>query len=233
MGSANYSFDEASSRLGRSKRSVHEYVKKGFIKKRIENGKSALSKEDVDQLAVELGVDLPSMNRHTFLQMQSRLKKLEDEMGAVKHILELRDTPPLRPDPSTGLTLITAVQAYLHVQDKDLVWTPPFIEQWASILERLDEESLNLFAKVSNDTQVWSYFFKFCTALMDFCWVQDRKAPSIEWQLRAGRLDGARKRLREVVVTWVEMGKGTLPQQLAESLSSNREALISRVAKET
>lgn len=232
MGSAFYSFDEAASRLGRAKRSVHDYVKKGFIKKRIEHGVPVLDKSDVDQLAVELGVDLPAMNRHSFFQMQSRLQKMEEQMKAVMHALELRDAPPLRPDAAMAQGLLSAVSTYIHIEGKETHWNDAFMEQWTDILERVDEETLNTLAQASGDSQAWTHFFRFCTALLDFCVAQDAKTPSVIWQLRAGRLETARKRLRQVVVTWVEMGKGIFPEAILDTLGTPREALLRQVAKQ-
>lgn len=231
MGSGFYSFEEASKRLGRSTRSLHDYVKKGFIKKRIENGLPVLDREDVDLMSVDIGTDAPSMNKRTFIQMQTQLSKMSDEMRAVKHALGLRDTPPLRPNHATCDGLISACKAYLYIDKRDECWTPALVDQWVDLFERMDEETLNSLSKASNDPQAWVPFFKWCAEMADFCWEQDKKTPSLAWQARAGRLETARKHLRGVIVTWVEMGRGTLPSAILEALGSHKEALLGRIAK--
>ena len=55
MGSGFYSFNEAAERLGKSKRSLYVYVAKGLLKKRTENGRRVLDREDVDLMAVDIG----------------------------------------------------------------------------------------------------------------------------------------------------------------------------------
>lgn len=231
MGSGFYSFEEAARRLGRSKRSVHNYVRDGFIKRRVENGVAVLDRADVDSLAVDQGVDLPAMNRKSFFQMQARLKKLEEEMTAVKHSLEIRDVQALRPDQITSMGMIQAAQTYLVTSERDEVWTTTLITQWSDIFERFDEETISLLTKISMDPQAWVPFFKFCSELADFCWGKDKEKPSLAWQVMATRLDTARQHLRRVIVTWLEMGRGTLPQQFMEALGSNREVLVGRMAK--
>jgi len=231
MGSGFYTFQEASKRLNRSTRSLHDYVKKGFLKKRLEDGQPVLDREDVDLMAVDMGVDAPSMNRKTFLQMQTLLEKTVNEVRALKHALGLRDVQPLRPAQVVCEGLISACTTYLHIDDRDKWWTVDLIEKWSDFFERMDEETFNAFSKTANDPQAWVPFFKFCAELADFCWEQDKKTPSLAWQARAGRLETARQRLRGVVVTWLEMGRGTIPSNLLDVLGSNREALLGRIAK--
>lgn len=231
MGSGFYSFEEASKRLGRSTRSLHDYVKKGLIKKRIENGLPVLDREDVDLMAVDIGTDAPAVNRRTFLQMQTLLNKMSDEMRAVKHALGLRDALPLRPNHTTCEGLISACKSYLYIDKRDEFWTAALVEQWVDLFERMDEETLNSFSKASNDPQAWVPFFKFCSEMADFCWEQDKRIPSLAWQARAGRLETARKHLRSVIVIWLEMGKGTIPSAILEALGSNKEAILGRIAK--
>jgi len=231
MGSGFYSFEEASKRLGRSTRSLHDYVKKGFLKKRLEDGHPVLDREDVDLMAVDMGIDAPSMNRKTFLQMQTLLEKTVNEVRALKHALGLRDVSPLRPNHTTCDGLISACRTYLYIDKRDECWTPALVDQWVDLFERMDEETLNSFSKASNDPQAWVPFFKFCSEMADFCWEQDKKTPSLAWQARAGRLETARKHLRGVIVTWVEMGRGTLTSAVLEALGSNKDAILGRIAK--
>jgi hypothetical protein len=231
MGSGFYTFQEAAKRLNRSTRSLHDYVKKGFLKKRMEDGQAVLDREDVDLMAVDMGVDAPSMNRKSFLQMQTLLEKTVNEVRALKHALGLRDVPPLRPPQVVCEGLISACTTYLHIDKREDVWTTVIIEKWSDLFERMDEETFNAFSKTSNDPQAWVPFFKFCSELADFCWEQDKKLPSLVWQARASRLETARQRLRGVVVTWLEMGRGVIPAELITALGSNREALLGRIAK--
>jgi hypothetical protein len=205
-------------------------VKRGFIKKRVEAGRSVLDRGDVDLLAVDLEVDLPSMNRRSFINMASRLQKLEDEMRLVKHLMELRDPQPLRPDTNTCLGLYSAAQAYLGIE-KAGNWTQDLTNKWVEIFERMDEETLSALSKATNNPKAWAPFFDFCSQLVDHCWAEDKKSPSLAWQSLGERLSAARKQLRAVVVTWLELGRGTVSPQFLEGLETNKEALFRRLAK--
>jgi len=231
MGSGLCSFEEAAERLGKSKRSIHLYVAQGRLKKVNDGGKKVLDRESVDLMAVDLQESLQPMNRKTLFKIQSSVTRLEEEMRAVKHALELRDAPPLRPDTNGCLGLISACARYAAIQDKSQFWTTNLVDSWADLFERMDEETFTSFANASNNPHAWVPFFKFCSDLMDFCWANDAQRPSLEWQARAGRLATARQRLRGVVVALVEMGKGTVPPQFLEALGTPREALVAQVAK--
>lgn len=231
MGSGFYSIKEAALRLNKSERSVYGYIKNGFIKKTTVDGQARLDREDVDLLAVDLGSDAPALNRKTFFQMQSQLKKLQDQMGAVMHILEMRSVPPLRPDAPTSTGILHGVQHYMSLQNREEHWTQAKIGEWASILERIDEQTLSAFVEVSNNPQAWVPVFKYCAEMADFCWEQDRKTPSLSWQALAGRMETVRKGLRASVVVWAEMNTGTLPSSLIEVLGSQKEALVARLVK--
>lgn len=232
MGSGFYTFEEAATRLGRSKRSLHDYVKKGLIKKRLNGRESVLDREDVELLASEQGTDYPSLNKKTFLKAQTRLQKLEDEMKMVKHILQIRDVQPLRPDPTTSLGLLSAAKTYLGV-DREAVWMPALIEKWADIFERIDEETLSALVSGSNEAQAWIPFFKFCSQMADFCWEQDKKTPSLAWQAMGTRLETARQGMRRAIMVWLEMGGGTLPEKLLSGLEGPRDSFMRRMAIQT
>ena len=231
MGSGFCSIKEAATRLGKTERTVYNLIKEGRIRKKIVEGRTLLDLEDVELAAVDSGEDGPPLNRKTFYRMQSQIQKLQDQVHALMHSLGLRDAPPLRPDTVSCAGLIQAVQQYLFVEDREKVWTPGFVEQWAGILERMDEETFAAITKTANDQQAWVPFFKFCAELADFCWENDKKTPSLAWQALAGKLETARKNMRGAVVTWVEMGRGTIPPHILEALGSNREALVARLAK--
>lgn len=232
MGSGFYTLEEAMQRLTRGKRSVFDYAKKGFIKRKMEAGRPVFDRESVDLLAVDLGTDSPALTRRAFLQMETRLKKIEDEMRMVKHVLEIRDVQPLRPNQTTCEGIILACRTYLVTQNKEEHWTPDLAAQWAGIFESMDEGTFDAFAKSSNDPQAWVPFFRFCAELADFCWDQDRKTPSLAWQALGTRLETARKHLRSVAVTWLEMGKGLIPANLLLALEAPKASLMARVAKD-
>jgi excisionase family DNA binding protein len=231
MGSGFYSVKEAALRLQKSERTIYTLIKEGRIRKRTVDGRVQLEKEDVDLVAVDLGEDSPPLNRKTFFQLESKVRKLQDQVRALMAALEMRSEPPMRPDPAACASIIQAVQQCLYVENREEIWTEPFVEKWAALLERIDEITFEAITHTANDQQAWVPFFRFCSELADFCWENDRKVPSLAWQALAGRLETARKDMRASVVTWVEMGRGTIPQHVLDALGSHREVLRARLAK--
>jgi len=232
MGSGFYTLEEAMQRLGRSRRSIFDYAKKGFIKRKSETGQPYFDRESVDLLAIDLGTDSPALTRRAFLQLETRTKKLEDEMRMVKHVLEIRDVQPLRPNQATCEGIILACKTYLGSPNREEHWTPALVEQWAGIFESMDEVTFDSLTKTSNDPQAWIPFFRFCSELADFSWAQDKKTPSLVWQALGTRQETARKHLRSVAVTWLEMGKGLVPANLLLALEAPKASLMARVAKD-
>ncbi len=223
MGSGFLTYAEAANRLGRSKRSIHNYVKLGYLKSIVQAGSKVVFEEDVGQLAIETGVGQPAMNRKSFFQMQCRIQKLENEMTAVKHILEIRDEP-LRPPDAEIRTLHMASMAYLAVGK----WDAVTIDSWAGLFERMDEGFLEKLVVVTQDSKAWVPIFDFCLKLMEF---SNNQVPnSLEWQARFKKLDEGRKRLRGTIILWTEMGRGTASEAILSTLDSPKEGLLRRLS---
>ncbi len=236
MGSAFYTLEETANRLNRCKRSVWGYIKKGFLKKEVHAGNVVLLKEDVEQLAVSLGTDFPSLNRQTFFNLQSRLKKIEEEMITVKTILEIRDSP-LRPDPKIARGIYEAIVHYTTVVNINGIShssvptvTEETVDHWIDIYSRIDEKTLDLIVKATLVPDAWKSLLDWCTKLESYCLEQDLKKASLIWQARIQKLSHGRKKLRDAIIIWLESGKGTIPS-LIDSLDSNQDVLCRRLAK--
>lgn len=223
MGSAFLSFEEAANRLGRSKRSIHNYVKRGFIKRTLHGGDVVLRREDVEQLAIELGADMPAMTRHSFFRMQARLDKLENEMTTVKHILEIRDEP-LRPSTEEVRGIYGAARAALSVGK----WSTEEVESWSSLFERMDETFLDYLVKATQELKAWVPLFELCLAMQESA--SHQLKTSLEWQARYRQLEEGRKKLRGTIIVWTEMGRGTSHDLLLSALDDPKEGLIRRLS---
>ena len=215
-----YTFEQAANRLNRSKRSIHVYVKDGFIGKRRVDGQVVLLKEDVEQLAIEIGADMPAMNRKTFFQLQARIKKLEDEMHAVKHILEIRDQP-LRPTIQEAQGLHAAASESMTRRGN---WNPDEIRLWADQFEKMDEVSFDSFSSALADPKPWMIFYQLCMWMMET--VSRSKTP--EMLALHKRLDEGRKKMRGTVLMWIEMGRGSVPENVFRLLDFDKETVIRR-----
>ena len=225
MGSGFYSFEEAANRLGRSKRSIHSYVKQGLLKRVVNNGLVLLRKEDVEQLAVELGSDAPAMNRHSFFQIQSRLAKLENEMVTIKHILEIRDEP-LRPGANEAIGLYRAAADSLSRKK----WVMDEVRLWADQFERMDEVAVETICKANQNPKAWVVFYDLLLEMQKYVAAQFSKKPDLEWQALEKKLDEGRKKLRPTIVILIEMNKG-VSESFIGSLEDPKETLLRRLAR--
>jgi hypothetical protein len=232
MGSGFCSVDEAARTLKCSSRSIRNFISRGLLTKKVEGKKVFVSEEDVELLRVERAENLPTLNRRTFLDTQTRLQKLEDEMRAVKHALELREVIPMRPDINACIGMLQAVDMYLRTEDRDKVWTADFIQSWTGILETMDEEAFSRILSVAQDKKAWVPFFELCLQMAEFCRQKDRQRPSLAWQAQAAALETVRERLRRVVVVLVELGRGSMPPEALEGLGDRKGVILSRLAKD-
>jgi hypothetical protein len=223
MGSGFYTYAEAANRLGKSKRSIFNYVKRGYIKSSLREGQTVLNRDDVEQLSIELGSDLPAMNRMAFLQMANRLQKLEHEMNTVKHILEIRDEP-LRPSDAETSGIFNAAKTYLAAG----VWTEEHVDQWVGLFERMDEMFLEKLISATREPKAWVPIYELCIRMCDLA--QKQGASSLPWQARAQRLGEGRRKLRGTIIMWTEMGRGTTSEVILSGIDDLKESLLRKVA---
>lgn len=225
MGSAFYTFTEAANRLNRHKRSLHNYIKKGLLRREIINGEVVLNREDVDQLAIDSGVDVPSMNRKSFIELQQRVRKLEEQMKTVTHILEIRDDQ-LRPNEKQASDFFRAANDSLGRKGS---WSFDEVEWWSKYLERMDEGFIQAVCKVELNNQAWAPFFRLCMDMSEYSLAQFQKSPDIKWQAVYQKLDVSKKKLRAAVVVWVELNRGQTSAVL-DALDDPKSTLFRRLA---
>lgn len=214
-------FEQAATRLGRSKRSIHTYVKNGFIRREVQGGEVVLLAEDVEQVAVDSGKDMPAFNRKNFFHLMQRLKKLEEDMSVMRHMLDIRDNP-LR---FTKVTEAVGLQHAAIAALKANSWTTQEISLWADLFARFDEVTLTKLGEALVTTRPWDVFYKLCLNMMSF--VSLNKEPS--WQVAHKQLDEGRKRLRSNVLMWIEMGLGTVPDSVFREVNNDKEDLLRRL----
>jgi predicted DNA-binding protein (UPF0251 family) len=226
MGSVFIRFDEAATRLGVSKRSIHNYLKKGLLRRSVQDGEVLLHKDEVEQLAVEMGADFPALNRKSFFQLMSRLQKMEERMTVVMRMLDIRDNP-LRPNINEARALYAAAKESLERGN----WPRAEMKTWAGVFDRFDEVALERIQEAVNETNPWAPFFKLVVGMQDFLAKEGGAKPDLSTQTLQQLLDEGRKKIRATVVMWIELGRGTIPQNLLKTLDSDKEALLKKLAK--
>ncbi len=222
---SHLSFDEAAARLGCSKRTVHNHVKRGYLTKSFQNGKVVLRREEVEQLAVSTGVDLPAINKQSIFMLMTKVQRLEEIVGVLQRALDVRDSP-LRPSKEHSLQLHGAVIGALAANH----WTDEEMEKWSTLFDRFDEVTLDLMSEHLASTAVFEPFFKLCLAQMRNLSVRREFDSDLDLQLLHKKLDAGRKKMRDTVLMWLNLRKGTIPEAVLAKMESDKGVLFQRLA---
>jgi excisionase family DNA binding protein len=221
LGSNFLTIDEAARRLNRHRRSIMNYLDKGFLKKVVRGRNVLISTEDVEQLAIELGSDSPAMNRKAFFEMQSRLKKLEEKMSVVEHIWGSQESP-LRPNQKEAAGMYKAVTDYLTVAS----YKYQEMESWAGLFNRIDEKTLEAIAEHSLTTNPWAPYFELATRMVNHIDSKKELKTSLLLQACRAKLEAGRRKVREAALFWIESGRVSVPQKLFQLLDTPKEDLL-------
>lgn len=220
--------NEAALRLGRSVRSVHYYLEKGFLTRKKQRDKTLIPTEDVEQLAIELGTDLPALTRRNMFDLLSRVKKLEEQMAMVQAVWGIQEQP-LRPNPNEAAGLYKAATDYLTAERYHL----KELETWAGLLNQFDEQVLGTVAEAAMTTQPWEVFYQLSQRLLDQLKASKELKTSLHLQALHTKLHSGRKKVREAALLWVESGRGTVPNRLFKHLDTPREDLLRSITGAT
>jgi len=226
MGSDFVTFEEAASRLNRSKRSIHYYLKQGLLTKKLVNGEVLLPRADVEQLAIDLGADVPAINRKSFFELMSRVRKLEETVSVFKRMWDVQDKP-LRPSDAEAMGLYGAATQALTAT----MWKKEEIEMWADLFDRMDETFLDTVGKVTSLPKPWATFYNLCLNMMSYLKEFEKGAPALELQILHRKLDEGRKKMRGTILMWIETGRGTIPESVFKQLNNDQDDLLRRLSK--
>lgn len=221
MGSAFYTFAEAANRLKRTTRTVHNYIKRGFLRREVYNGEAVVNREDVDRLAEDAGIDLPSMNRKSFIEMQNRLRKVEEQMRTVMHMLQLRDDR-LRPSPEhAGKFYKAAVDSATRAGK----WALGEVVQWSTQFEKMDEVFIEQVCDSVKNNGAYAQFMWLNLKMMEYAYDKNAEKPDIEWQAVHKKLQASYASLRSSAIIWIEMGRGGKNDMVFETVDDPKNAL--------
>lgn len=216
MGSAfsTYTLKEAAAILKRSQRSIRLYTKNGLIRKVTSPHKGlTLVKEDVDQLAMERESGLKPVNRQTIIELNNKVRKLEEDMTIVRRLLDL-DLEPLHVSRSFAHDLLS--EANLAV-NKVKEFGKAEERLWVNVCSRLDIAGMDVMAKELNDLTPWKPFYLIISEL------------SIKYGLKDLEIEDSRRRLRAQIILWVELGKGPMPKGLYRPLDPLKGGILGRL----
>lgn len=226
MGSSYCTFEEAASRLKRSKRSVHLYVAQGRIRREaVPGGGVHLHRDDVEQLAVELGTDLPALNRKTFFSLIGRVQKLEKDNEVMRRMLGVGHVP-LAPSPTEAAGLYRRAADALAAGK----WVEEEVRLWASLFPRLGEAVFAAVAEAVSVPSPWAVFLDLCQSMAATLSKSPGYETSLQSQQLAVDLEEGRRSLRSSAVIWIEMGRGTVPPSIASAVDGEKDGLLRRLS---
>lgn len=226
MGSAFCTIDEAANRLGRHRRSIHNYINKGFLKRTVRDGKVLLDRDEVEQLAIELGTDFPSVTRRSFFALQAKVKKLEQQMALVEDVWGIQEKT-LRPSQKEAEGMHKAATDYLLAAG----WKYEELESWAALFNQFDETTLDSLASATTNAKPWEVFYSLASRMTQFAQTHKEYKTSLHLQALKTKLEMGRRKVREAALLWIEMGKGTVPAQVFRLLDTPQEDLLRRLTR--
>lgn len=225
MGRTFVTFEDAAKLLKCSKRTVHNYVKKGLLRKDVQEGEVVLRGEDVEQLAEGLGSNLPALNNRTLLELLGRLKTLEMKVSVFQKMHGIEDHPPLRPSVEEALKLVGQAEWYLQKKE----FTFPEVGLWVSLFQRMDELTFQMIREAGAKASFWKDFFDLCLHLMEFVSNPKKCRETRTWLAHHLELNECRKALRTLILMWVELNRESSTKAVHKYLSGGKEDLARRL----
>jgi hypothetical protein len=105
-------------------------------------------------------------------------------------------------------------------------WEVGEIHLWAQQFERMDEIALDAVRDAINEPKPWLVFYELCLAIMKTV----PPSAGIESAALHRKLDEGRKKMRATVVMWIEMGRGSVADNVFRLVDSGKESVLRRAA---
>lgn len=215
---------EAANRLSVTKRSIHNYINKGFLRRAVRNSDVLVHRDDVEQLAEDKGTDFPALNRRTLHELNLRIRKLEEQMVMVQEIWANWGVAekPLRPSPQEAASLFKACTDYLTADQ----YRFDEMEAWANIFAQIDEQVLVRLSEAVQTVKPWEPFHQLVNRMLVYVAASKEAKKSLPLQALKARLEVGRRKVREASLLWIESGRGTVDKAIFKALDSPKEDLL-------
>lgn len=222
-----YTFEEAAKVLNCSKRSINNYIRKGFITRIFDSSdnKYKVSKPETDTFASEATTSYPGLSKRNFMELERRVKRSEESLAVIKHILGIGEKP-IRLDDLSARKFLDACMAARNANQ----WAVEEIEFWASQLLLFDEVTLESIAKVNTLTAPWVPFFKLSSDMYECAQKLFDSTPSLKHEGALLKIEKAKKNLFSMGLVWTELNKDS-SKFLMQLGATNADALSMKLAK--
>jgi hypothetical protein len=221
MGRSFCTIREAAARLGKSTRQIHNYIKDGLLTKWLENGKTFVYKEEVEQLAADRDSKAPTLTRKNFYLLMNRVSVLENQVRTLCEALQIR-SEVLRPTPQEASGLYRGAVETL-TKGK---WADDEARMWATWFERMDEVTLESFCDVSQDSRAWVPFMRLCRTMLAFMEARSLQVANLEVQKTVESLKLGEIKLQTAVKMLIEMGRGVSVDTILALTENPKTALL-------
>jgi excisionase family DNA binding protein len=213
------SLPEAARALGRTERTVRNYIKEGRLASLTRGRSRLLDPAEVMSLIEEDAS--PRVTPEEVRVLRAQVQRLESEMAVVRHMLDLRDS-------ALGMTEAYAAGLYdaMIVQSSRPVgsYSLPELESWADIFARMDESDLEIFCR--KEWSAWKQLLLLSARLITDVVSRADYKTSLDLQKVHRLLADGRRRLRISCFIYLEMRQMISPE-LREAGQSLRESLKS------
>jgi hypothetical protein len=217
--------DEAAAKLKKSKRTVHNYARRGLLRKSLEDGISGVLKEDVETMILD--ASYPAMNRENWVRMNAEFKRMKEQML----VLTLAAGFNIRPIRDAGFAggIFAAAKKALTSSP----WKDAEIDLWLNQFKSIDETALKLVMQTSPTANPWVPFFELCRSMLDQVGDEFSRHPTLDMERRFHLLEDARKHLRAIAVVWTESGMGNANNDILRMTETDQEAVLNRLSGKT
>ena len=151
---------QAAKLIGVSQRSVHRYIRKGYLRRATKGRGSRVFEDDAERLRKTVEEPLPiSINKFTFVELYEKVIWLERQMASVLHVLNLRQQPLQRTD-AEMFALFKMAERHLNEG-----WSPPDEPNWVEIFLQLKREHIEQIERTTNCEDPWLPLYQLAAAM--------------------------------------------------------------------
>jgi excisionase family DNA binding protein len=203
---------EAARVLGRSERTIRNYINSGQLSSQQAGRGRNLDPEEVHELLTEGMSERPKLAE--IRTLRAKVRRIEAQMAVVQRILDLRDAK-LGMTPDYAEALVGHLRGQLGRPSG--TYTLREMESWADIFGRMDEEDLSVLERAGHG-HAWISLLRLSSRMTSEVAAREDYTNSLAAQEIHKLLADARRRLRISCFVYREL-QGALPPEFREGVT--------------
>lgn len=213
--------DEAARVLGRSARTIRNYINSGQLSSQRVGRARRVDPEEVHELLTEGALERPKLDE--IRSLRAKVRRLEAQMAVVQRMLDLREER-LGVTPAYATALVGHLDGQLGRPTGS--YSLRELETWADIFARVDETDLEVFERAGHP-QAWVGLLRLSSRMVAEVATREDYKNSLSAQEIHKLLADARRRLRISCFVYREL-RGALPPEFREGVTL-KEDLFNRL----